>query len=157
MLGLLHKLEAILQRESLQGDLSEKYSAIFNTYGIELDDVENLYDKQKLNPPMPRNAPPVAGNIMWARQLLTRVEEPMQVRFSGSKASHVGCTAFLRNLEDLMQVRSSGSEAMSCGLCSSLQMWKIRCMLGSVCCTCLGLCHLLTASTVCFQHPQGGL
>ena len=30
------------------------------------------------NPPVPRNAPPVAGNIMWARQLLRRIETPMR-------------------------------------------------------------------------------
>ena len=30
------------------------------------------------NPPVQRNAPPVAGNIMWARQLLRRIEGPMK-------------------------------------------------------------------------------
>ena len=34
---------------------------------------------------MPRNAPPVAGNIMWARQLLRRIETPMQ-HFAQNKA-----------------------------------------------------------------------
>jgi dynein heavy chain len=32
----------------------------------------------QFNPPAQRNAPPVAGNIMWARQLLRRIEGPMQ-------------------------------------------------------------------------------
>ena len=37
------------------------------------------------NPPVQRNAPPVAGNIMWARQLLRRIEEPMR-RFEQNKS-----------------------------------------------------------------------
>ncbi len=38
-----------------------------------------MYDRLKLCPPVPRDAPPVAGNIFWARQMLSRVEEPMQM------------------------------------------------------------------------------
>ena len=37
------------------------------------------------NPPVQRNAPPVAGNIMWARQLLRRIEGPMQ-KFEQNKS-----------------------------------------------------------------------
>lgn len=47
--------------------------------------VQKLYEKHKYEPPIPRNAPPVAGNIMWARQLLRRIETPMQ-RFAQNKA-----------------------------------------------------------------------
>ena len=84
-LSLLGMLEAILERESLKQDLADKYALIFDHYGEELDEVQEQYDREKLSPPMPRNSPPVAGNIMWARQLLTRVEEPMQ-RFLSNKA-----------------------------------------------------------------------
>lgn len=84
-LSLLGMLEAILKRESLKQDLADKYALIFEHYGGELDEVQEQYDLEKMAPPMPRNAPPVAGNIMWARQLLTRVEEPMQ-RFQSNKA-----------------------------------------------------------------------
>jgi hypothetical protein len=38
----------------------------------------------RYEPPIPRNSPPVAGNIMWARQLLRRIESPMQ-RFAQNK------------------------------------------------------------------------
>lgn len=37
------------------------------------------YEAHKHKPPVPRNAPPIAGNIMWSRQLLQRIEEPMQL------------------------------------------------------------------------------
>jgi dynein heavy chain, axonemal len=53
-------------------------------YGDDLDNVQKLYEKNKYAPPVPRNAPPVAGNIMWARQLLRRIEVPMQ-KFAQNK------------------------------------------------------------------------
>jgi dynein heavy chain len=40
--------------------------------------IQKLYERHKLAPPLPRDAPPVAGNIMWARQLLRRIEVPMR-------------------------------------------------------------------------------
>ena len=41
--------------------------------------------RHKHAPSLVRNAPPVAGNVMWARQLLRRIEVPMQ-RFSTNKS-----------------------------------------------------------------------
>lgn len=40
--------------------------------------MQQLYEKQKHDPPIPRNQPPVAGNITWSRHLLKRIEEPMK-------------------------------------------------------------------------------
>lgn len=65
-------------------DLENKYMVIFQNYAKDLDAVQKLYEKNKYEPPVPRNAPPVAGNIMWARQLLRRIEAPMQ-RFAQNK------------------------------------------------------------------------
>ncbi len=62
----------------LQADLEAKYLVIFQNYGLDLDAVQKIYEKFKASPPVPRNAPPVAGNIMWARQLLRRIELPMK-------------------------------------------------------------------------------
>eukprot|EP01029_Cantina_marsupialis_P009141 TRINITY_DN2137_c0_g3_i1.p1 TRINITY_DN2137_c0_g3~~TRINITY_DN2137_c0_g3_i1.p1 ORF type:complete len:3476 (-),score=1129.85 TRINITY_DN2137_c0_g3_i1:3796-14223(-) len=77
-LTLLKKFQKILRRESLRSDLDSKFTVIFHNYGLELTAVQELYEKQKHAPPVPRNAPPVAGNIMWARLLLRRIEEPMK-------------------------------------------------------------------------------
>lgn len=62
----------------LQADLAAKYLVIFQNYGLDLEEVQKLYEKHKHAPPVVRNAPPVAGNIMWARQLLRRIEMPMK-------------------------------------------------------------------------------
>ena len=51
---------------------------IFHNYGLDLETVQKIYEKQKNSPPMFRNAPPVAGNIVWARHLLRRIEDPMR-------------------------------------------------------------------------------
>ncbi|GMH89960.1 hypothetical protein TrVE_jg7050 [Triparma verrucosa] len=77
-LNLLHKFQTILQRESLKSDLDSKLNIIFQNYGMELEQVQQLYEKQKHEPPIPRNLPPVAGNITWSRHLLKRIEEPMK-------------------------------------------------------------------------------
>ena len=77
-LQLLKKFQSILQRESLKSDLDSKLNNIFQRYGQELELVQQLYEKEKHDPPIPRNLPPVAGNITWSRHLLKRIEEPMK-------------------------------------------------------------------------------
>ena len=77
-LKLLKKFQSILQRESLKTELAEKYALIFQTYYGELEMIRALYEKHRLAPPVPRNLPPVAGNIAWARHLLKRIEGPMR-------------------------------------------------------------------------------
>ncbi|MEW5318622.1 MAG: hypothetical protein WDW38_009830 [Sanguina aurantia] len=84
-LNLLQQFQAILQRDTLRQDLEGKYLVIFQNYAKDLEQVQKLYEQNKMEPPTPRNAPPVAGNIMWARQLLRRIETPMQ-KFASNKA-----------------------------------------------------------------------
>jgi dynein heavy chain len=81
-LNLLKSYQAILHRENLRADLDSKLSVIFNNYGQELVEIEQIYEKCKHNPPIARNMPPVAGNIIWARHLLRKIEEPM-IKFQG--------------------------------------------------------------------------
>jgi dynein heavy chain len=83
-LTLLKQFETILQRETLKSDLDSKYTVIFHNYGLDLETVQKIYDKQKNSPPTVRNSPPVAGNLIWARQLLRRIEDPMK-KFQANK------------------------------------------------------------------------
>lgn len=50
---------------------------IFQRYGKDIEEVQQAYEKGKRAPRLPRNAPPVAGHVLWARQLLRRIELPM--------------------------------------------------------------------------------
>lgn len=84
-LNLLRQFQSILQRDSLKADLDDKYLVIFQNYGLDLEAVQKLYERHKSAPPMARNAPPVSGAIMWSRQLLRRIEEPMK-KFAANKA-----------------------------------------------------------------------
>ncbi|KAK1173586.1 dynein heavy chain 5, axonemal isoform X1 [Acipenser oxyrinchus oxyrinchus] len=76
MLDLLAKFEQIAGE---QLDMTDKYLVVLQRYGKDLDLVRKLYQKQKDNPPTPRNIPPVAGKIMWARQLFRKIDGPMKV------------------------------------------------------------------------------
>ena len=76
-LNLLKKFQSILLRESLQSELENKYTVIFHNYGLQLEHVQKIYERFKEGPPMVRNAPPVSGSIIWCRQLMRRIEDPM--------------------------------------------------------------------------------
>ncbi|KAG2382014.1 hypothetical protein C9374_005806 [Naegleria lovaniensis] len=76
-LEVLKKFKTILKRETLQTELENKYTVIFHNYGFQLENIQKLYEKYKTKPNLVRNAPPVAGKVIWCRQLMRRIEEPM--------------------------------------------------------------------------------
>lgn len=78
-LQLLAQFSSALRRDALQQQLEAKWPVIFQHYARDLEAVQAAYEEHKHRPPLPRNAPPIAGNIMWARQLLQRIEAPMQL------------------------------------------------------------------------------
>ena len=77
-LALLKRYQTILQRKSLRMDLDSKFAVIFHSYGLDLLNVQELYQRTKHRPPVARNMPPVAGAIAWARHLLDRIQSPMR-------------------------------------------------------------------------------
>ncbi|XP_027499865.1 dynein heavy chain 5, axonemal-like isoform X3 [Corapipo altera] len=74
MLVLLMKLEQIGENNI---DLNEKYTIVLQKYSQDLEFIQELYQKEKENPPIPRNIPPVTGKIMWAQQLFRKIDHPM--------------------------------------------------------------------------------
>eukprot|EP00667_Euglena_gracilis_P000005 EG_transcript_5 len=76
-LKLLKKFQSILKRETLRADLESKYMVIFHNYGLDLENVQKMYERHKQSPPSLRNWPPISSNITWSQQLLRRIEEPM--------------------------------------------------------------------------------
>ncbi|OQS05067.1 dynein heavy chain, outer arm [Thraustotheca clavata] len=77
-LNMLKQFQTILQRENLRNDLDSKFTVIFHNYGLDLTTVQEIYEKHRHDPPIARNLTPVAGNILWSRHLLRRIEEPMR-------------------------------------------------------------------------------
>uniref|UniRef100_A0A669PQ64 Dynein axonemal heavy chain 5 n=1 Tax=Phasianus colchicus TaxID=9054 RepID=A0A669PQ64_PHACC len=57
--------------------INEKYQKILQNYGDDIEAVCKLYTKQKQDPPLARNLPPIAGKILWARHLFHRIQQPM--------------------------------------------------------------------------------
>ena len=40
--------------------------------------VKRLYEKNKTDPVLPRNLPPISGRIAWSRQLYRRISAPIK-------------------------------------------------------------------------------
>ncbi|XP_069898297.1 dynein axonemal heavy chain 5 [Dipodomys merriami] len=59
--------------------IDDKYRLILENYGADIDMIAKLYTKHKYDPPLARDQPPIAGKILWARQLFRRMERPMQL------------------------------------------------------------------------------
>ncbi|XP_054020248.1 dynein axonemal heavy chain 5 [Dryobates pubescens] len=74
-LSMLKKFER-LQIPNL--GIDEKYQKLLKNYGHDIEMVCKIYSKQKRDPPLARNLPPIAGKIMWARHLFQRIKEPME-------------------------------------------------------------------------------
>ncbi|PKU48615.1 dynein heavy chain axonemal [Limosa lapponica baueri] len=73
-LNMLKKFER-LQIPNL--GIDEKYQKILQNYGHDIETVCKIYTRQKHDPPLARNLPPIAGKILWARHLFHRIQEPM--------------------------------------------------------------------------------
>ncbi|KAG5271166.1 hypothetical protein AALO_G00176670, partial [Alosa alosa] len=58
--------------------ISEKYQRLLQNFGRDIEMVSRIYMRQKLDPPMGRDLPPVAGCIQWVRQLFRRIQSPME-------------------------------------------------------------------------------
>ena len=48
-------------------------------FNKEIENIRLLYQKCREDPPIPRDMPPVAGKIAWARQLYRKIQEPMDI------------------------------------------------------------------------------
>ena len=75
-------LELLVKFENISGpalDLKEKYMKVLVMYGRDLESVRKQYQKNKMEPLIARNLPPISGKIAWARQLYRKIEAPMKI------------------------------------------------------------------------------
>ncbi|XP_064563086.1 dynein axonemal heavy chain 8 [Zonotrichia leucophrys gambelii] len=75
-LQLLQRFQS-LNMPCLQEETANTISSILQHYVAELEATKKLYQTQKDDPPLARNMPPIAGKILWVRQLFRRVNEPI--------------------------------------------------------------------------------
>lgn len=55
--------------------MDEKYDRVLKYCEREIDRMMKLFRREKDNPPLPRNFPPIAGRIKWARSLHAHLED----------------------------------------------------------------------------------
>ncbi|NXY25637.1 DYH8 protein, partial [Atrichornis clamosus] len=61
----------------LQEETARTVGRILQHYIADLKATKKLYQTQKDDPPLARNMPPIAGRILWVRQLFRRIHEPI--------------------------------------------------------------------------------
>ncbi|OAD58895.1 Dynein heavy chain 8, axonemal [Eufriesea mexicana] len=59
--------------------IDRKYLELITWFQKEIEDVRDRYNEDRSDPPIPRNIPPIAGRILWIRQLFRRIENPMEI------------------------------------------------------------------------------
>jgi dynein heavy chain len=74
----LEFLEKFQRLDGVRIDYNGQYSKLLQEYSRELDTVRKLYEKNKQEPVMSRNLPPISGRIAWARQLYRRITTPIR-------------------------------------------------------------------------------
>lgn len=60
-------MELLIKVENISGpelELHDKYMAVLNTYAHDLEVVRKLYQRQKSDPIVPRNLPPISGKLV---------------------------------------------------------------------------------------------
>lgn len=72
-------LEKFQKLEGVKVDYNSQYSKLLQEYSKELEIIKKLYEKNKLDPTVPRNLPPISGKIAWARQLYSRISNPIKL------------------------------------------------------------------------------
>ncbi|XP_038626369.1 dynein heavy chain 5, axonemal [Tachyglossus aculeatus] len=59
--------------------VDDKYLIILENFGLDIEMISRMYTRQKDDPPLGRDQPPIAGKILWARQLFYRIQQPMNL------------------------------------------------------------------------------
>ena len=71
-------LEKFQRLDGVKIDYNSQYSKLLQEYSRELETVRKLYEKNKTEPVLSRNLPPISGRIAWSRQLYRRITTPIK-------------------------------------------------------------------------------
>ena len=88
--------------------IQEKYARILYHYAKDIESVSKIYTKSRQQPAIARDLPPIAGKILWARQLYRRISQPMSVFEASNKSSsilmHPDAKKIVKNYNQLASV-----------------------------------------------------
>ncbi|KAF9424732.1 hypothetical protein HW555_000033, partial [Spodoptera exigua] len=76
-LSVLLKFLEFDTREAIRQQLSTKFDLVMRQFIKEITAIEDKFTRNRKNPPLLRNHPPVAGAIYWARALFNKMKQPI--------------------------------------------------------------------------------
>ncbi|XP_068593236.1 dynein axonemal heavy chain 5 [Cebidichthys violaceus] len=76
---MLQLLQVFESGPTARLDLNQHYLLLLQRYSRDLELLRKTYQRQRDRPPTGRNLPPVAGRILWCRQLFRKIEAPMLI------------------------------------------------------------------------------
>jgi dynein heavy chain len=79
---LVENFRNIQSRDSINQQINDRYTDILQRYTEELEMTHAIFERHREHPPIYKNYPPVAGAVMWARDLYQRAKKPI-LRFKG--------------------------------------------------------------------------
>ena len=71
-------MQNVKTREKIKEMLDLKYEDVLKKYQLELDEMRDLFEKNRANPPISKNMPFEAGRIAWARSIMGRIKAPIE-------------------------------------------------------------------------------
>ena len=78
-------LKSLREKGMLRQTLQDLQADLFLGFEDDLERIRSIYEEEKESPPISHNAPTVASALLWIRQLIHQIEEPMKV-FRENKA-----------------------------------------------------------------------
>lgn len=72
-------LKVSKDKGSLRQTLQDILADLFLKFEDDLDRIKEMYETNKEYPPITHNAPTVASALLWIRQLIHQIEEPMKI------------------------------------------------------------------------------
>ena len=74
----INKFKSIVStKDTMHATINAAIMQLFIEFEGELEQIQTQYEQHKANPPLSRCLPPTVGHILWARNLLRRMEPPM--------------------------------------------------------------------------------
>jgi len=74
---LLQSFKSIKSRGAIQKQVMNKFNDILEQFAREIDQLNEIFETHKDNPPVTKSQPVIAGSIKWARSLLARAKQTM--------------------------------------------------------------------------------